>query len=87
MDVWVVVERRHLRRESIYWSSELIECLIIFKLAATLPTVSLAVIALERRHAAAVLRIVHCAAVDAGQAGLRAREVVNVLDGQHLELR
>ena len=58
--------------------------MIIFKLAATLPTVALAVVALKGRHAAAVLWIVHCATIYAGQTGLSAREVVYILYWEHL---
>lgn len=84
----VIIQWRHLRREPIHRPSELIESLIVFKLATTLPSVALTVISLECGHSIVILGIVHCTAVHASQtARMRTRELVNILYWQHLKLR
>lgn len=88
MYIRVIIQWRHLRREPIHRPSELIESLIVFKLATTLPSVALTVISLECGHSIVILGIVHCTAVHASQtARMRTRELVNILYWQHLKLR
>jgi len=88
LQIRVVVQGRHLRCEAIDRPAELIQSRIITVLAAALPAVPLAVVALEPRHARAVFRIVHRSTVHAGQARLpvaqETADVVEVFDGQHL---
>ena len=66
LKVRVIVQWRHLRRESIDWPAKLIKGLIITVLAATLPPMSLAIVALKGPvDARAVLWIIHRPAVHA----------------------
>lgn len=47
VDVGVVIERRHLSCKSIYWSTELVERMSVFKLATTLSSMTLTIVTLK----------------------------------------
>ena len=75
--------------ETIDWPAKLVKSLIIAILAAGLSTMSLAIVALEPGCFVAVLRVIHRAAVDPGQARLPIAEVAHVAESfewQNLEL-